>query len=477
MQQDQQSGVAALSGKAVCVLSDNAKTAGTLRSHIESIGLPCVVASSIAQLTKATDGQAIDLLLLDRSLDNIELKKLAKDADASNFVTFGRRSNPSAALDQIESQASYGLRHPLARQDLEHVFEHMNSASNGKPDRGGPPHLYRGLVGTSPAIQELRQIIEKVAPSKSTVLISGETGTGKEIVARNLHYRSQQHAGPFVPINCSAIPPELIESELFGYRKGAFTGALSDRDGRFALAGGGTLFLDEIGDMPLALQAKLLRVLEERVIYRVGCNKPIPMTARLVAATHHNLEDAVAQGKFREDLFYRLSVVPIHVPALRERKEDIPELAVELGFRVQREQGINISLTSATLDCLQSYDWPGNVRELANLVERMAVTYPDGVADVADLPFKYRSAAASQPQPSLLEQSIPDFAIATQISPEEGIDLKEVLRATEAALIRQAFNQSDGTVARAASLLRIGRTTLTEKLKRLGLADYQKAPS
>jgi sigma-54 specific flagellar transcriptional regulator A len=337
-----------------------------------------------------------------------------------------------------------------------------------------PKLLYRGLVGESPAIRRLRDLIGKVAPSKSNVLISGETGTGKEIVARNIHYLSRQREGRFVPINCSAIPQDLLESELFGHRKGAFTGATIDRDGRFMVAAGGTLFLDEIGDMPPPLQAKMLRVLEERVIYRVGCNKPVPMTARLVAATHRNLERLVEDGTFREDLYYRLNVVPLSVPPLRERKQDIELLVAELGQRLKREHGVTVELTGAALRNLQTHAWPGNVRELANLIERLAVIHPDGIADIDDLPEKYRQAVArgSDSPTDVDEPPRPHFASGL-LSPE-GINLRDYLRSTETTLIREALDHCNGTLTQAAALLSVGRTTLTEKVKRLGLSDYLK---
>ena len=334
--------------------------------------------------------------------------------------------------------------------------------------------LYRGLVGDSAAIGRLRNLIGKIAASRSNVLILGETGSGKEIVARNIHYRSPQNAGRFVPINCAAIPPDLLESELFGHKKGAFTGAMNDRDGRFMFASGGTLFLDEIGDMSPSLQVKMLRVLEERVIYRVGCNDPVPMTARLIAATHRDLEQSVAEGSFREDLFYRLNVVPISVPALRERKDDLALLASELGHRLQREQGVTVNLTPAAVNSLQVHDWPGNVRELANLIERLAVIHPNGTVDVADLPGKYRFPLPSKGgNISLAENLSP--GLSPVCLPEGGLNLKNYLRTTEAALIREALEHSDGTMTNAASLLQIGRTTLTDKVKRLGLSDCVRA--
>lgn len=344
-----------------------------------------------------------------------------------------------------------------------------NSGSQGVS--GQSNILCRGLVGNSDAVRQLRELIPKIASSRANILISGETGSGKEIVARNIHHHSNQSAGPFVPINCSAIPPELLESELFGHKKGAFTGATADRDGRFAFAADGTLFLDEIGDMSPALQVKMLRVLEERVIYPVGCNKSIPMTARLVAATHRDLEQCIEDGSFREDLYYRLNVVPVAVPPLRQRKEDIAQLVVELGHRLQREQGVTVELTPAAIARLEAHDWPGNVRELANLVERLGVIHPNGTADVADLPPRYRFASGQDDDLSLDGHVKRALGLRTHELPVEGIDLKDYLKSTETALIRQALDASNGAITQAAGLLHIGRTTLTEKVKRLGITD------
>jgi sigma-54 specific flagellar transcriptional regulator A len=333
--------------------------------------------------------------------------------------------------------------------------------------------LCRGLVGDSEAVRHVRELIRKIAPSRANILITGETGSGKEIVARNIHHYSDQSAGAFVPINCSAIPPDLLESELFGHKKGAFTGATTDRDGRFLFAADGTLFLDEIGDMSPALQVKMLRVLEERVIYPVGCNESIPMTARLVAATHRNLEQCVAESTFREDLYYRLNVVPVTVPPLRERREDISQLVAELGHRLQREQGLTVELTLAAIACLEAHDWPGNVRELANLMERLAVIHPNGTADVADLPDKYRIAAEHGADHAPGHHEVWSHSSKDHVLPVEGFDLRKYLKSTEAALIRQALHRSNGAITQAAALLQIGRTTLTEKVKRLGFSDYQ----
>ncbi len=252
------------------------------------------------------------------------------------------------------------------------------------------PNLFRSLVGTSRAVQHVRQMMEQVADTEASVLILGESGTGKEVVARNLHYHSKRRQGPFVPVNCGAIPAELLESELFGHEKGAFTGAITARAGRFELAEGGTLFLDEIGDMPLPMQVKLLRVLQERTFERVGSNRTQNADVRIIAATHKDLEKMIEEGTFREDLYYRLNVFPIEMAPLRERVEDIPLLMNELISRMEHEKRGSIRFNSAAIMSLCRHDWPGNVRELANLVERMAIMHPYGVIGVMELPKKFR---------------------------------------------------------------------------------------
>ena len=247
------------------------------------------------------------------------------------------------------------------------------------------------LIGVGPAIARINEMIDQVADTSASVLILGESGTGKEVIARNIHAQSSRKDAPFVPINCGAIPAELLESELFGHEKGAFTGAISSRQGRFELAEGGVIFLDEIGDMPLPMQVKLLRVLQERCYEKVGSNKSIKTDVRVIAATHRRLEDLIAEGKFREDLFYRLNVFPIDVPSLRERVEDVPVLIHEMITRIERENRGSVRLSKRATAMLQQYAWPGNVRELGNLIERLAILYPHGVVDSKDLPPKYQT--------------------------------------------------------------------------------------
>lgn len=343
--------------------------------------------------------------------------------------------------------------------------------------------LFRSLVGTSRKVQSVRQLMEQVADKDVSVMITGESGTGKEVVARNLHYHSARRDRPFVPVNCGAIPAELLESELFGHEKGAFTGAITARIGRFELAEGGTLFLDEIGDMPLNMQVKILRVLQERTFEKVGSNRTQSADVRIIAATHKNLEDMIEGGDFREDLYYRLNVFPIEMPALRERVEDIPLLINELISRMEKEKRGSLRLNSAAIMSLCRHEWPGNVRELANLVERLAIMHPYGVIGVQELPRKFRYVDDFEENPSLEDSGLPAGVPglvgldAPALLPVNGIDLKDYLSSLEKQLIQQALDEADGVVARAAEKLRIRRTTLVEKVRKYGLRDEESEES
>ncbi|KRT55475.1 DNA-binding transcriptional response regulator, NtrC family [endosymbiont of Ridgeia piscesae] len=351
------------------------------------------------------------------------------------------------------------------------VFQ--ESRRNGGHVTARSVELFRCLSGSSRATHQINKMIDQVADSEATVLILGESGTGKEVVARKLHFHSKRRGKPFVPVNCGAIPADLLESELFGHEKGAFTGAISSRQGRFEMAEGGTLFLDEIGDMSMPMQVKLLRVLQERSFERVGSNKPIKSNVRILAATHRNLEKAIEDNSFREDLYYRLNVFPIEMPPLRARVEDIPVLVTDLIRRIENEKRGSVRLTPAAVAALSHYRWPGNVRELANLIERLAILYPYGVVDVADLPDKFRPVGNLVDTVQLPEVAIrgsePDTVVHAPRLPNEGIDLKAHLSTLEQSLIQQALDESEGVVAHAAKRLHMRRTTLVEKLRKYGL--------
>lgn len=348
------------------------------------------------------------------------------------------------------------------------------------------PELFRSLVGNSRETRRVRKMIEQVAPTEATVLILGESGTGKEVVARNIHYHSQRRAKPFVPINCGAIPSELLESELFGHEKGSFTGAIGARQGRFELAQGGTIFLDEIGDMPLPMQVKLLRVIQERSFERVGSNKSIKCDVRIVAATHRNLEKHIAEGKFREDLYYRLNVFPVEMPRLKDRVEDLPLLINELITRLEHEKNASVRLTPAAVMALCNYNWPGNVRELANLMERLTILHPHGVVDVKDLPSKVvpnqSGAADAEDIPAAVDTEqmagVPSLPMLSKPRlPRDGIDLKQHLTDIEVSLIQQALDDCNGVVAHAAKKLQIRRTTLVEKMRKYRIQRPEDTPT
>lgn len=365
--------------------------------------------------------------------------------------------------------------------DVLHQAQRYRAATSAAMQKGNkrPPHLFRSLVGSSPKIQEVREMMAQVAEKDVTVLITGESGTGKEVAARNLHYNSPRRKGPFVPVNCGAIPAELLESELFGHEKGAFTGAIASRAGRFELAEGGTLFLDEIGDMPLPMQVKILRVLQEKTYERVGGVKSYKTDVRIIAATHRNLDSMITEGKFREDLYYRLNVFPIDMPSLRERAEDVPLLINELVTRLESENRGSVRFNSSAIVSLCRHQWSGNVREMANLVERMAIMYPHGVVGVKELPEKYQYTDGmdlASEEPIIVERQEMEYE-PTVVSmgdrallPENGIDLKEYLTGLERNLIEQALADTGGVVARAADHLAIRRTTLVEKMRKYGLS-------
>ena len=408
--------------------------------------------------------------------------------------------------------AWFHLETPVKQRRLSAVLDQAQNVRHGHPTQPGS-HRFRPS-GTSRAMRAVHRLIEQVAPFDTNVLILGESGTGKEMVARHVHELSGRASRPFVPVNCGAIPADLLESELFGHEKGAFTGALSTRMGRFEYAEGGTLFLDEIGDMSLQMQVKLLRVLQERSFERVGSNRTMYCNVRIIAATHRDLDAAMSAGRFREDLFYRLNVFPVQMPPLRERLEDLPILIEHLVNRQVCGAGRTIRLDSEAMACLAQNHWPGNVRELANLLERLAILFPAQTISGADLPERYRGnltlprivsappvECVNEPTPFITRPPALDEPEETQSGefelleagaglleadaelpapqvdelfdkhlPRGGIDLKDHLSAIEIGLIRKALVEADGTVAEAARLLRIRRTTLVEKLRKYRLS-------
>lgn len=475
---------------AIWVIDENGNRANKLVSSLCFIGEN----AKVATVSEIQDSALhhVETVFLGALLGH-DHEALIKSQPETPFILIGETLRPLLALANVigilAEPFAYAPTTELLR-DCQEYKRHLPSLTNNTQEK-----RFDGLIGATSEIEHIRFLIQQVAKTNANVLILGESGTGKEVVARNIHLLSNRNSGPFIPVNCGAIPGDLLESELFGHEKGAFTGAISTRKGRFEMAQGGTLFLDEIGDMPSQMQVKLLRVLQERVYERVGGGKPIKADVRIIAATHRNLETMIEEDSFREDLYYRLNVFPIENPSLRERKDDVPLLLQELIKRNLAVGGANVKFTERALESLKEHSWPGNVRELSNLVERMQIMFPEKVVDVSDLPKKYQHIDVEEyipeyPEEILERQALNDifsegFAefedddeeITEQVFdsskpavlPVEGIELKSYLAELEICLIEQALERNDNVVARAAEVLGVRRTTLVEKMKKYNL--------
>ena len=474
----------------VLLVEDNNQIFSEIKSLMGFIGYDAVYSANINSLKDAlAHGDYTALLLGEFHGTTSQREVLELVADTGRDMQIILLNQPQDNLEKYQQIYPHVLAHldmPLKYQPVVDALNRANEFHQHDLQEGSASckeliaHVPK-LGGSSPAIQY------------ASVLILGESGTGKEVVARNIHALSNRCKHNFVPVNCGAIPGELLESELFGHEKGAFTGAITTRQGRFELAEKGTLFLDEIGDMSLSMQVKLLRVLQERTFERVGSNKSMNANVRILAATHRNLEKNIGEGKFREDLFYRLNVFPIELPALRERLEDVPYLLQDQIEKLEQDNRGSVRLTASAVEALSEYKWPGNVRELANLVERLSILFPKGVVDVKDLPGKYLPNSIKPRQdsfnPSLffgvssddasdeldlmptdteIDESLQtnDMDVAVAQITADGLDLKEHLALLEVNLISQALNATGGVVAHAAKLLKMRRTTLVEKLKK-----------
>jgi sigma-54 dependent transcriptional regulator, flagellar regulatory protein len=496
----------------VIVMEPSDSQARALEALLRFLDLEPVRFHDMAELGRKTEG-AHDWLALIVGTETIAAEgpelvaRLRAMAQPLPVIFLSSNGLPKIA----ESSGDIAWLHldlPVKQRRLSAVLNQAQNVRNGHPTQPGA-HRFRPS-GTSAPMRAVHRLVEQVAPFDTNVLILGESGTGKEMVARHVHELSGRAGHPFVPVNCGAIPADLLESELFGHEKGAFTGALSTRLGRFEFAEGGTLFLDEIGDMSLQMQVKLLRVLQERTFERVGSNRTILCNVRIIAATHRDLDAAIIAGRFREDLFYRLNVFPVQMPPLRERLEDLPVLIDHLLRRQGQNAGRHIRLDKGAMSCLAANRWPGNVRELANLLERLAILYPDRTVTADDLPERYRTsgtgawfdggmrvmptpkavpaaiavgapadaaeASGDEASEDIFSQScdtsdlIEDAVAADSLLKNGGIGLKDHLSAIEIGLIRKALEEADGTVAGAARLLKIRRTTLVEKLRKYRLS-------
>jgi sigma-54 specific flagellar transcriptional regulator A len=481
--------------KSVFVIDENIERRQNLEMILSFLGESWQSYHSHTNISAEIDLAANSVIVSSDSYSEKDLSALLGANPTNPFLTFGAQEKASEQGNFIGH-----IEHPFSYQQLTHLLGRCQSyrqcvASKLDQSASASKALIKQLVGRGDAIQSVRHLISQVASKGANVLVLGESGTGKEVIARSIHDASSRNHGPFVPVNCGAIPAELLESELFGHEKGAFTGAFSARKGRFELASGGTLFLDEIGDMPQPMQVKLLRVLQERVFERVGGSKAIKADVRVIAATHRNLEKMILDGEFREDLYYRLNVFPIESPALRERPDDIPLLIQELLRRHEVEHDTTILFTQRAMESLMQHSWPGNVRELSNLIERLLIMTAGNIVDVGELPAKYRynydgeSQIVSSELPSELaerdaisamfyddifvevEEELQEdgfFSMPNSL-PETGVNLKEMLAEFEIDMIKQALDQQAHVVARAADQLGMRRTTLVEKMRKYGL--------
>ncbi len=468
-----------MSESRVLILEADAERADMLGTLVDFLDLRPRLCTSVKETVSQAPSDYIAVMIGKAEADEIRqvTRWLAQDPLHPPVLVLPPNTAEFAERQGLEPETCWNLEYPLRCPQLSEILQ---SASVMRIEQEEAMSRMVGPTGHSPKAEALRNMIKQVAAYDTTVLILGESGTGKEVVARAVHDASPRANKPFVAINCGAIPSELLESELFGHEKGAFTGAINSRAGRFELAEGGTIFLDEIGDMSLHMQVKLLRVIQERVFERVGGNRSIECDVRIIAATHRDLESRIAEGEFREDLFYRLNVFPIDMPPLRERREDIPQLIEELSANLahspagRRRTGLQFS--EKALQALRQYTWPGNVRELANLIERLSVMNPKGRIDYKDLPERYRgpetdiqvSAEAEEQNTGaqISGESVESPTSSDDFLPDAGINLRHHIADIEKTLITQALDRTEGVVAHAAQLLGLRRTTLVEKLRK-----------
>lgn len=469
----------------VLVIDDDPIIRDMLQTFLKNEGLEVSIASDGKEGISIIKQEEFDIILTDLIMPNINGIQLLQEASTLNiktpFIVMTAFGTIQTAVEAMRYGAFDYITKPFNLTELSIIIKRALNISKIQIENVllkkqlKRKYAFEGLIGDSPKMQVVYDMIEKIADTDSTILITGESGTGKELIARTIHYNSSRSNKPFVPLNCAAIPRDLLESELFGHEKGAFTGAIHTRTGRFELAHTGTLFLDEIGELEPSLQVKLLRVLQQREFERVGGLKTIKVDVRIIAATNKNLEKSVKEGNFREDLYYRLNVIPIHLPPLRERIEDIPLLAEHFinHFCIKRNRP-HISFTQEAMQCLFRYDWKGNVRELENLIERLSILASSNIIDVLDLPEKFHSLAEiTQQRRNFETRPFCEIGIDNTIS-EKGCDLNKIINNIERTLIIDALNKAGGVKSKAAILLGLNRTTLIEKMKKMGIDNNKK---
>ena len=449
----------------ILLIDDEAESCKALSLLLQRSGYTIKSCLSGEQALEILKFQFFDLVISDLLLPGVNgidiLKHIKENSPETSVILITGNASAETAVEAMKEGALDYITKPfnferlkiqvakaLEKSRLVIENQYLKQQLHGR-------YRFTNIIGTSQAMQYVFTCMQKVVETESTILILGSSGTGKELVAKAIHYNGPRKEKPFIAINCGAIPEDLLESELFGHVKGAFTSAVADKFGKFEAANGGTIFLDEIGDMPLHLQMKLLRVLQEHEIERVGSTKKIRLDVRLISATNVNLQQKVRSGEFREDLYYRLNVIPIHLPSLKERRGDIPQLARYFMEKICKEMNRPVmTISDDAMIAFEAYEWPGNVREMENIIERTVALTDGELINLGDLP---PDIAGNQTQGVTIPKKLPT----------EGIDLNQVVAELEKELIGQALIAGNGVKARAAELLNINRTTLVEKMKRL----------
>jgi two-component system response regulator HydG len=441
----------------ILIVDDSASTLEVLKRNLTTAGYHVFTASGVSEAIEILEQARLDLVITDLKMPNVSGMDLVRHVrenfrDTKIMMITGYPSI-EGAVEAVKTGAEEFLAKPFTDTELlsavKRVLDKARTHRSGRARTGQAAPAHKGLIGKSEGMQKVFIAISKASSASATVLITGESGTGKELAARAIHYSSMRSSAPFVPVNCGGIPEGLLESELFGHVKGAFTGATESRAGFFHAADGGTIFLDEISDMSLAMQVKLLRVLQDKEVCMVGSNRTRKVDVRILAATNKNLQDLVKKYLFREDLFYRLNVITITIPPLRERGEDVLLLAHHFLTQFAAESGkAALEFSDEALQSLLSYNWPGNVRELENVIQRLVVMTDGDVIDVPDLPSLMRFSALRK------------------------TGLTRTLAEVESEYITNVLASVDGNKTRAAEILGIDRKTLREKLKRTERSSY-----
>ncbi len=451
----------------ILVVDDDASLRRILEYNLAEEGHSVATAKSAEDALRVLERTSFDLVLTDikmSGMDGMDLLRRVKDeAPDTQVIVITAFGTIEMAVEAMKAGAFEYITKPFNRDELKLAARKALRVKNLETENVRlkrevtRKYGFENIVGDSPPMQRVFRLVEKVADTDAPILITGESGTGKELVARAIHYRSRRFERPFLAVNCAAIPRELLESELFGHVKGSFTGAVRDRPGKFEEAKGGTLFLDEIGELPVELQAKILRALQEMEVTPVGSNAAVRVSARIVTATNRDLEEEIGEGRFREDLYYRLAVVPVHMPSLRERPEDVPLLVAH--FLKSLAPGEPVTVTPKALEALKAYTWKGNVRELENTIERLLILRESDCIDLTDLPEKIRHPATEAGKGGF------QFTL-----PPEGIGLEEA----EKALIEEALRRTGWNQSRAAQLLRVPRHILLYRMEKFGIPKKQR---